>query len=73
MLELPSVVIIKEDGQTDGCTSYIYVLYIAEFSVNSAYLAVTKNQLPEAIYNSFHTSVKISSNTLCLSIQLLGS
>lgn len=38
MLELPSVVIIKEDGQTDGCTPYI-----AEFLVNSAYLAVTKH------------------------------
>lgn len=68
MLELPSVVIIKEDGQTDGCTPYI-----AEFLVNSAYLAVTKHQLPEAIYNSFYTSIKISLNTLCLSIQLLRS
>lgn len=72
MLELPSV-IIKEDGQTDGCTPHIYVLCIAEFSVNSAYLAVTKNQFPEAIYNSFYTSITISSNMLCLSIPLLGS
>lgn len=73
MLRLASVVIMKEDGQTEGCPPHIYVLYVAEFSVNSAYLPVTKHQLLEAAYNSFSASVKIRSNTLCLSIQLLGS